>query len=252
MEKIIYNLYEKYKVYIHERSLPDIIPIDATEYNINNNLAFLKSEFVYQNPIPIYYDRKLFKYEKQFYKSILYHEFTHIYDIHVGFKNIKDKDIFTLLTSTYSEYHASQIELLSQINSNSIADAIDNLNINSDMIYKDEHLNLNQYLIIPLADFTSVLDNDNSTYQNLAEFEFARQYVNVEKNIMYYLGKYDTCKSFASGTIFNLLEKNCPVFVNDIEEIHVILKSKEEIYNNVDKLKNAVLNFQNHYYSYFS
>lgn len=252
MEKMIYNLYEKYKVYIHERSLPDIIPIDATEYNINNNLAFLKSEFVYQNPIPVYYDKKLFKYEEQFYKSILYHEFTHIYDIHVGFKNIKDKDIFTLLTSTYSEYHASQIELLSQINSNSIADAIDNLDINSNMIYKDEHLNLNQYLIIPLADFTSVLDNDNSTYQNLAEFEFARQYVNVEKNIMYYLGKYDTCKSFASGTIFNLLEKNCPVFVNDIEEIHVILKSKEEIYNNVDKLKNAVLNFQNHYYSYFS
>lgn len=252
MEKIIYNLYEKYKVYIHERSLPDIIPIDATEYNINNNLAFLKSEFVYQNPIPIYYDRKLFKYEKQFYKSILYHEFTHIYDIHVGFKNIKDKDIFTLLTSTYSEYHASQIELLSQINSNSIADAIDNLDINSDMIYKNEHLNLNQYLIIPLADFTSVLDKAHNAYQNLSEFEFARQYVNVEKSIMYYLGKYDTCKSFASGTIFNLLEKNCPVFVNDIEEIHVILKSKEEIYNNVDKLKNAVLNFQNHYYSYFS
>ena len=31
MEKIICNLYEKYKVYMHERSLPDIIPIDVTE-----------------------------------------------------------------------------------------------------------------------------------------------------------------------------------------------------------------------------
>ena len=211
----------------------------------------MKSEFVHQNPIPVYYDSKLFKYEEKFYRSILYHEFTHIYDIHVGFKNIKDKDVFTLLTSTYSEYHASQIELLSQIDCDSMSNAIDKFDLTSNVIYKDEYLDLNQYIIIPLADFTSVLNNNRKEYKNLSEYEFDKQYVNVEKNIMYYLGKYDTCKSVSSRTIFNLLKKNCPIFVDDIERIHIILKNKEPIYNKIDELKNSVSNFQNHYYSYF-
>ena len=44
MEEVICSLYDKYKMYMCEKSLPDIIPIDATEYNINNSFAFLKEE----------------------------------------------------------------------------------------------------------------------------------------------------------------------------------------------------------------
>lgn len=62
----------------------------------------------------------LFSYNDQYIKSILFHEFTHIYDTNITFKEIINNENLISAINAYTEYHASQIEILSNIGYNSI------------------------------------------------------------------------------------------------------------------------------------
>lgn len=114
MEKKILTYYNEYKQFVEETNLPEITLLNANNLNTRKTLAYTKAEFLRMPIVPIYYTDKLFSYPEQFYKSILFHEFTHIYDAHIFFKE-KEFNDFILLMRTFSEYHAAQIELASSL-----------------------------------------------------------------------------------------------------------------------------------------
>ena len=143
---------------------------ELPEFNINlfnnkNAFAYLEYEELLQNKNILYIDTNLFAYNDNFVKSIIFHEFTHLND----FNYLKDKfnKIQLLeLMQTYSEYHASQIELLSQLY-NSLIGIQKRVNRNQKIWYKNEQQSINEHLIYPLADGLTILD---TSYKNFFKF----------------------------------------------------------------------------------
>lgn len=149
MDKKIQEYYSEYKKFINVTRLPNIITIikDDTK-DIFSSYAYVDRDCLNETPIPLYISCQLFAYKEQFYKSILYHEFTHICDWAVTLKNM-DITQATKLMSTYSEFHASQIELLCNLGYNRAFNIFEKFDICSKLQEENKIVDVNHYLVTP-------------------------------------------------------------------------------------------------------
>lgn len=246
MEKYIQEQYQYYKRFMGNVKLPNIKPILNTDSSITGGtLAHVNSDDIRKNLISIYFSRELFEYNEQYYKSKLYHEFTHIYDANIIFNEILDIEKFDKLMSSYSEFHASQVELLSCFN----YDSIDNINpkfdINSMIYEKNELMDINDYLLHCFVTPCMILEKERTDYMQLNKHEYNVKYVLAQKTLMYYLGKYSVCDMYSKGHPYYLFDK-LKQFEIDAKILYISLKRKmfDEVLTNVE-------NFMNHFLLYF-
>ena len=103
----IYNYYEEYKKFMNITEIPNIEIILNTENHPTDSTAFVEIT----SDITLHIDSDVFTYNENYIRGILFHEFTHVYD----YVRLKDKENFKDILGTWSEYHASQIELLANL-----------------------------------------------------------------------------------------------------------------------------------------
>ena len=226
---------------MHEFDLPNINPIMITD---NNILAYIDSDNATNPIVPLYVSDILFSYNDQYIKSILFHEFTHIYDANITFKEIIDNENLISAINAYTEYHASQIEILSNIGYNSIFKK-NKFNINAKIYYKNEMMDIEHYLVYPLSDATLILNKERYAYINLSNDEYNLKYVRAAKNIWYYLGKYNICEIYANRQPCNMFFE-FGIFENDIKKIYIALKAM-----NFEQIQKEIKNYTTHYMTYF-
>lgn len=249
----IYNYYDEYKKFMQVDKMPLIIPVERHKNRNYDSLASLDKDFIQVHGIPVTYVDSLLNYDEQFIKSIFFHEFTHIYDANIKFINL-DKESLDIVMDSFSEYHASQIEMASQTDmksKNDIFTLSTKFRAGCKMKDKEEVTDVQNYILNPLSDIVSVLNNPRCSFSNMSEYFFLKQYLDTERRIFYYYGKYDLYIKYSGRNMQDLLISNCPEFSKEINNIHKILKSKD-IVNNIDSMRSAVHNFKEKYFEYFS
>lgn len=117
-KKKILLMYEEYKKEYGKDNMIKISPKIIREKS-PNELAYtnnpeLENCIVNNGSVTLFYSKKLFKCPKEYIKAVLYHEFTHIVDCY----NFYNFDNSNLIMSTYSEFHAMQVEFLENCNGN--------------------------------------------------------------------------------------------------------------------------------------
>lgn len=124
-----------------------------------------------------------------FAKSTLYHEFTHIYD-HVIMHQVNIETYY--MYHVYTEFHASQIEMVAKFSCCSILGKIEN-NINHKSLY-DKLLNEKSDFSkrMPLLDLSRTNDFSNA-------IDWFCYYIGKANTFLYYFNKY-------SDTLIDLLE----------------------------------------------
>lgn len=223
---------------------------ELPEFNINlfnnkNAFAYLEYEELLQNKNILYIDTNLFAYNDNFVKSIIFHEFTHLND----FNYLKDKfnKIQLLeLMQTYSEYHASQIELLSQLY-NSLIGIQKRVNRNQKIWYKNEQQSINEHLIYPLADGLTILDTSYKNFSNLSKEEFYKKCSNAKTFMIYYFGKLDVCNKYVQGGVTDLFKKEEP-FYQELNQLHLILQNSANVIDKADLIFAYSRYFENAFY----
>lgn len=119
-KSIIKTLYEKYKREYNRHNMISIVPkvindSSSTDMAYTNNEE-LKHCISSGTSVTLCYNKKLFSCSRKYIRSVLYHEYTHIYDCY-EFYNL---DYSNLLMSTYSEFHAMRVEFLIKSNNKTI------------------------------------------------------------------------------------------------------------------------------------
>ena len=246
MEEYILNCYLEYKKFMKQSNLPDIRPVfNIQDANINRTIAYIERDDLREPIIPIYISKKLFSYSEQYYKSILFHEFTHVFDANITFININNHEKLTSLMSSYSEYHASQIELLSSLGYKVIRPIFNKFNINTRIYSENELLDIENYLLIPLSSAIVILEKQPDAYINLSRDEYNKKYITAMKNIYYYLGKYKICELYGNRKPHNFFHEFL-TFQDDVKTIYQSLQEK-----NYDQIIKDEHNFMRHYLHYF-
>ena len=241
----IQNYYMEYKKFINATKLPDINPIIKDNKNdIFPSHAYVDRDLLDITPIPLYVSSKLFTYKEQFYKSILYHEFTHIYDYYITFSSL-NKDTKNKMMSLYSEYHASQIEMLANIGYIRAYNIFNKFSMYLKLVSEDEIVNVDKYLLFPLSSSLAIIDNDTMAFYELDNQEYMKNYVKARNNAIYYLGKFSVCEKFAKTKPFDAFY-NFADFESDIRMLYLYFKQKD--YDNILKAENDLMM---HYFSYF-
>lgn len=104
-DKQILATYENYQRWMGIKDLP-LFKIKHQKTPTDGLFA----EIDFENPLTLYIDPVLWTYKTDTIASILYHEFTHIYDACVLFGSIEARN--EDLLHFYTEYHATQIQVL--------------------------------------------------------------------------------------------------------------------------------------------
>lgn len=240
----IQDYYNEYKLFVNKKEIPQIIPDFDMSNSILNCFAYVNREEIRGENIPIYINKSLFEYPEQYYKSILFHEFTHIYDANSIFKD-EDDTKFNSLMSSYSEFHASQIEILCNIGYNRVYNINQKFKMSTILSYKDELMDVDHYLLHPLADATAVLEHGRYDFLQLSNNEFIKKFVLVQNNIMYYLGKYNICEKFGNSKPHNFF-KEFRNFELDVLNIYESLKTKK-YYDIIKKVKSFMIHYLEYY-----
>lgn len=249
--KITNQFYEDFKVFIKENNMPLINAIEKPNNNSINSFAYVEKDSIHNQCVSVIYEESLFDYNEYFIKSIFFHEFTHIYDANIKFKNLNDDDFNTVM-DTYSEYHASQIEMgvsLNMKNKNDIATLSSKIKSKTNIFYRNNFEDIESYILIPLADIISVLTQERGSCIDMSDDEFAKQFVKMKKSIFYYYGKYDLYIKYSSKNMPDLLNKNCPQFMDKISEIHNAVKNKN-IESNIHNIRYLEKTFQDEVFEY--
>lgn len=237
----ILKLVERYHNFIN----CELPKFDIKLSNNKNSFAYFEYEELLENTNILYIDTNLFNYDDDFAKSILFHEFTHLND----FNYLKDKfnKIQLLkLMQTYSEYHASQIELLSQLY-NSLIGIQKRVNKNQKIWYKNEQQSINEHLIYPLADGTAILDASYNDFTNLSDEDFYKKCLNARTFMMYYFGKLDACNKYVQGGVIDLFKKEEP-FYQELNQLHLILQNSVNVIDKADLILAYSRYFENAFY----
>lgn len=247
--KIIDQFYEDFKVFMKENNMPLINAIEKSDNSYS--FAYVEKDSIHNQCVPVVYEESLFDYNEDFIKSIFFHEFTHIYDANIRFKNLNNDDFNTIM-DTYSEYHASQIEMgvsLHIKNKNDIVTLSSKLKSKTGIFYRNNFEDIESYILIPLADIITVLCQQKGSCIDMSNNEFAKQFVKMKKNIFYYYGKYDLYTKYSRKNMPDLLNKNCPNFIDRISEIHNAVKSKN-IESNINNIRHLTKTFQDEVFEY--
>ena len=244
MDEIIQDIYRSFKKFIKNNNLPEIIPIYDVSYSKLDNVFSYVNPFPYKSTkVEIHISPELFEYKERFYKSILFHEFTHIFDLSNTLKNYNATEQNSLM-STYSEYHASQIELLCNLGYTSIP-IYKKFYMSDKVVYQNEIESVEETLTRPLSDALAVLNKNQDAFISLPDKDYNIKYVKTKKNIMYYLGKYNVCQKYATTKPFNFFD-NFGEFKQDILNYYILLNNKD--FKNIIKCDNV---FRNNYFNYF-
>lgn len=244
MDKI-QNYYNEYKKFINNKELPEINPIIKDDKNdIFPSYAYIDRECLEAEPIPLYVSSKLLTYKEQFYKSILYHEFTHIFDYHISFSGM-DKETKNKLMAIYSEYHASQIEILANLGYTRAYNVLNRFDMGRKLVSENEVVDVENYLLFPLSSSLTVIDNDAMAYFELSNFEYSKKYAQSLANVIYYLGKFSICEKYANSKPFNFFHE-FGEFEEDIKMLYSYLKLKK--YKDILVAEN---NYRMHFFDYF-
>ena len=248
MNDLIKQTYIEYKKFLDtpELRLPDICSIELYETdNHNHPMAFVDANSVRDIPIKIYYYDFLRKCLPLFQKSLLFHEFTHIYDANITFKNLVGKSLNSLLT-LFSEYHASQIEIMCNLGCKNINEPL-KINMSSTQI---SHLNkkvpITAGLYSSLVKAADLIEKKNDAYISYSITQYYDIYHNFESRIMYYLGKISICQKYGYPTISDSIQEYCPDYAPCIYEIWGAIENKE--FEKLNDLRNQLWNrFKEHF-----
>lgn len=248
MNQKIQEYYNQYKVFVKNINLPNIVPVfDISKAHINASFAYIDVDELNNSTIILYIDENLFQYNERFCKSILFHEFTHVLDGVQTFKKIRLSDIekFNKIMATYSEYHASQIEILCNIGYKKVKPISKRFNISDKVYFKDDLVDIENYIIYPLANASVILNKDKYAYFDLKDIEYNIKYLMAEKSIMYYLGKYSVCEKYANKKPHDFFHEFSE-FEQDVLLMYKSLKSKD-----IDRILGTVDDFMLHFMKYF-
>lgn len=224
MDGFILKCYEEYKTFmdIKEELLPSINPIEIGISKRDNGkciYAYINEDEIGNNPMNLYYSSDLFNCHKTFQKAKLFHEFTHILD---GFELIKKYSKFLLpIMNTYSEYHASQIELASNIGFKNIH-CFHKFNIDKTFVYdQDRKIKITSDYISPASDALAIIGVSSNSYYDLSEYDYYLNYKTFETKTMYYLGKKNFCLKYSIKNVPDLTKKwygNFYPFIYEVEQ----------------------------------
>ena len=138
----IFSLYLEYQKEYSRSDYPKL-SVDNLIYVHDVDFFFqFDSSKLYENQYELHVNMEAFTLNDTYLKSILYHEFTHIYDS-LMFKN-KQIEEYKNIMSYYSEIHSSYIEMKSRIKeiSNSIYVQDEKIAIPMDMHIQQKYLNI--------------------------------------------------------------------------------------------------------------
>lgn len=194
MNDFILQSYNDFKIFMDIKNgiiLPRINPILVND-NENKTYAHVNSDEIKNDVVNLYYINKLSNFHETFQKSILFHEFTHILDSIMLSRQYSGKTLNALL-NTYSEYHASQIELSINIGFKNIHSYY---KIDLDKTYihnENEFINITSDYIRPLSSVKTIIDAPKNSYFDLSTYNYYSYYKEFETKSMYYLGKKNLC-----------------------------------------------------------
>lgn len=171
----IKDIYQKY-----QRKFPDIVypELDEKNYIVSKRNSYffrLLATDLYKGNVILYIDKSVFELEDSEIESILFHEFTHIYDS-VKFRDTKSITDFKEIMSSYSEIHAQHIYLKSKVN------FIKNLQLQNKIRIHKKEFTIQEYF-----------ENRVRFVNEKGIFEFCNQSSKFFSNnlmLMYFIGDY--------------------------------------------------------------
>lgn len=230
MNNFIYKCYDEFKKFmdLKEDILPNlnIIVQEADgEATGKSSLAFVNVDEVLANTVNLYINPIIFSYKEEFQKSIMFHEFTHILDAVTLFKPLPYNEMVALL-STYSEYHASQMELACNIGFKSIH-SYKKLNLDKTFVaYENKMIKIEMDYLHPLADALCIIDKDTYFYYDLDIYDYYLNYSVFETKSMYYLGKRNLCERISLKKIADITDKSFDQFASYIRNMENCIESE--------------------------
>lgn len=248
MREFILKYYEEFKQFMDLNSviMPSINPIEEKTNNNENGktpFAYINADEIKMPTVDLYYSPNLFLYSEVFQKSKLFHEFTHILDanlIPIDFSY----DEFRAIMATYSEYHASQIELACNIGFRNIH-SFHKINLSKTFVINEsKKIKIETDYLHPMADSLVIIEKDSNAYFNLSDYEYYLNYSVFEAKTMYYLGKKNFCAKYSITKNVDITDKSYGIFTPYIRRIEKLILEKEfsNLYQARKSLWNQYLN----------
>ncbi len=231
MREFILQYYEEFKQFMDLNSvmMPGINPIEEKPKNNENGktpLAYVNSDEIRNRIVNVYYSPNLFLCPKIFQKSKLFHEYTHILDANQIPANFSYNE-FRAIMSTYSEYHASQIELVCNIGFKDIH-SFHKIDLSKTFVTnEDERINVETDYIHPMADSLVIIEKQTYDYYNLSDYDYYLNYHVFEAKTMYYLGKRNLCEKLSLRKIPDITDKLYGTFAYHIRKIEKLIKEND-------------------------
>lgn len=146
-------IYSEYKNFIGNQKLPDFEIVPFSRLKTNNSteasITFKDKKYI------LNIEQHVFTIKPKTTKSVLFHEFTHILDETTLLQQLRYEDRKTLLHA-YTEYHATQIEMMCACNFKNIND--NRRLIDTDIIYDGNvPQNIADYLKFEEIDYLSTV-----------------------------------------------------------------------------------------------
>lgn len=226
---IIYGLLKEYKKQFDndELCISDIISSENNEY-----WAQFLSEDLYNQKYILYINSKLTHMSKKFIRRTLFHEFTHLAD---SLQFLKcDIFLFKHIMVTYSEFHASEVEMLELLK-----DIAHPITLNS-RINKDECIN-----DFMEKAFSNILKDLKETIRKNTCIKV--------KSLYYFCGYMKALNNYGLNYVFNKMAfpKGLIIPCNEIINSLIYKDSNDycKIAKDYVKLKNAIIEEQKNQYN---
>lgn len=189
----------------------------------DDSLGRVYATDLYKKSYILYVKEEIFKYPDTSIDAILFHEFTHITDSLLYLKN--DYQSFKDILSTYSEFHASKVEMEQLLKS--VTD--DKISGNSEITFNDGILTINSLM--------------NQAFNHIVNgfAIISKDTIESMRNIYYYCGFSKTLKLINLVYDFNYLKIN-PEYMLFCKNISDELNNDSDInIKNIIKIENKIL-----------
>jgi len=229
--KMVLDLYDEFKKFMGLNSiLPALNPIIEKENSKSGEtipLAYVKVDEIKFPITNIHIREKLMNADDPLYiKMKLFHEFTHILDALILFKNYSKKEKITLL-STFSEYNASQNEMICGLGFEN-KHSITKISLENTLIPdQNDKITAELEYLRPMADATVIIDKDKDAYYNLSIVDYYQKYNIFEAKTMYYLGKKNVCMALSSKRLADITDQSYGIFSQQIRKIEKCLITRD-------------------------
>lgn len=243
----IKQYYKEFKDFIGcTASLPQIKPIKI--YYDNNILAYVDLNEIRQEEIPLYYTDELVKQPIQCVKSKIFHEFTHIYDANIQFANMSSNSLADIM-NTYSEFHASQVEMLVALGYKKFPTQRVKFNDSTKLFSMNEYKVPYEYVLDEL-NYCLIEYPEIDEYSSLTDTEFLQRFYKSLKHMMYFLGKYYIYQNLHENAR-NINFKIFGDFADAISTAYKILCSKRAYDENYIGMSTWLEIYERQFFNYY-